>query len=138
MTMKLPPRRGSAEASQPPTGSARQRQLARAARAVDASRALTKGVREQILASLSTASRVPTRVGERAWSASAGLANAILASDFSHNIEGWLTKTFNEGVPSVYDKAADATYAATSIGGGQLHRLFDGSHTIWGMWDKVG
>ena len=65
------------------------------------------------------------------------MAIAILASDFSHNMESWLTKSFNEGVPSIYDKSADAIYNATRIGGPQLHRLFDGSHTIWGMWDKV-
>ena len=45
--------------------------------------------------------------------------------------------TFNEGVPSVYDRAADATYIATHSGGGQLHRLYDGSHTIPGMWEAV-
>ncbi|MDA1129658.1 MAG: hypothetical protein O2913_13335 [Chloroflexi bacterium] len=65
------------------------------------------------------------------------VSNAILASDFSQNMESWLTKTFNEGIPSIYDKSADAVYNATHIGGSQLHRLHDGSHTIWGMWDKV-
>jgi hypothetical protein len=56
------------------------------------------------------------------------LVNAILASDFSRNMESWLGHMFNEGIPS---------YNATHIGGGYLHRLFDGSHTLWGMWDKV-
>ena len=62
------------------------------------------------------------------------LANALLASDFGHSMETWLTTTFNESVPSIYDKAADAVYLATNIGGAQLHRLYDGSHTFWGMW----
>lgn len=135
--MKLPLRKDSDESDPRAVTASKRQQLALAANAVAKSRALTKAVREQMLASLSAASRVPMRAGERTWNGSASLANAILASDFSHNIEGWLTKTFNVGVPSVYDKAADATYAATHIGGGQLHRLFDGSHTVWGMWDKV-
>lgn len=63
--------------------------------------------------------------------------NAILASDFSRNLESWLGAMFNEGIPTIYDAAADAVYNATRIGGGHLHRLFDGSHTLWGMWDKV-
>lgn len=65
------------------------------------------------------------------------LANAILASDFGSNMDSWLGKMFNEGIPSVYDKAVDAVYNQTHIGGGHLHRLFDGSHTPWGMWEKV-
>lgn len=65
------------------------------------------------------------------------MANAILASDFGSSMDSWLGRMFNEGIPSVYDKAVDAVYNQTHIGGGHLHRLFDGSHTPWGMWEKV-
>jgi hypothetical protein len=75
--------------------------------------------------------------GRKILDNSAILTNAVLASDFSHEIEGWLGKTFNEGIPSVYDQAVDAVYNATHIGGGKLHRLFDESHTPWDMWDRV-
>ncbi len=68
---------------------------------------------------------------------SAIMINAVLASDFSQEIESWLGNTFNEGIPSVYDKAVDAVYNASHIGGSKLHRLFDESHTVWDMWDKV-
>lgn len=37
-----------------------------------------------------------------------------------------------KGAPTIYDKAMDANYLATHIGGGNYHRLFDGGHTIWG------
>ena len=36
-----------------------------------------------------------------------------------------------EGSATVYDKAMDAGYLATHVGGGN-HRLFDGGHTIAG------
>ena len=65
------------------------------------------------------------------------VTNAILSSDFSLNMTSWLEDMFNKGVPSIYDKSVDAVYNATNIGGGPLHRLLDGSHTLWGMWGKV-
>ena len=52
---------------------------------------------------------------ERQSAGISAIANAILASDFSQNMESWLTKAFNEGVPSIYDKSADAVYNATNI-----------------------
>lgn len=64
------------------------------------------------------------------------LVNAILASDVSHSLEGWM-KDLAESIPTVYDKAMDEVYNAEHIGGGQLHRLFDGSHTLWGALDKT-
>jgi hypothetical protein len=48
-------------------------------------------------------------------------------------METW-TSRLAEATPTVYDKAMDAVYNATNIGGGHLHRLFDGSHTLWGAW----
>ncbi|MCH8852438.1 MAG: hypothetical protein IID41_07245 [Planctomycetes bacterium] len=76
--------------------------------------------------------------GSKAAASQAGImANAVLASDFGSSMDSWLGKMFNEGIPSVYDKAVDAVYSQTHIGGGHLHRLFDGSHTPWSMWEKV-
>ena len=40
------------------------------------------------------------------------------------------------GPATIYDKAMDAEYIATSIGGG-FHRLFDGGHTIPGAFRAV-
>ena len=52
-------------------------------------------------------------------------------------IQDWLNSQFNTGQPSIYDQAADAVYNTTHIGGGSLHRLFDGGHSITGMWEAA-
>ena len=78
-------------------------------------------------------SKTPQTLGNHA----AIFVNAILASDFARHMDSWLGGMFNEGIPSMYDTAVDAVYNATYEGGGKLHRLFDGSHTLWGMWEKV-
>ena len=116
------------------SGLPREKALAKGLRHSKAVAASTKG---QILQHAASARQVSGRLNGDAVTNSSTLVNAILASDFSDTMESWLSRTFNEGVPSIYDKAADAVYNAGHIGGGQLHRLFDGSHTIWGMWEKV-
>lgn len=105
--------------------------------AIEKSKVLTASAQTSILNNLRAARNLGATAKDQSTMRAGSLANAILASDFSHNMESWLTKTFNEGVPSIYDKSADDIYNATHIGGPQLHRLFDGSHTVWGMWDKV-
>jgi hypothetical protein len=105
--------------------------------AIAASKALTTSAKRSILNNMRAARDLGATAKEESTSSASSVANAILASDFSHNMESWLTKTFNEGVPSIYDKSADAVYNATHIGGPHPHRLYDGSHTVWGMWDKV-
>ena len=57
-------------------------------------------------------------------------AQAILATDFSSEINRWLNQLV-ESTPTVYDKAMDAVYNANHVGGGH-HRLFDGGHSILG------
>ncbi len=63
-------------------------------------------------------------------------SNIFVATEAVKPLEKFLGHTFNEGIPSIYDKAMDAVYNSTHIGGGHLHRLADGSHTLWGAWDK--
>ena len=58
------------------------------------------------------------------------VTQAILASNFSEELDHWLTRAF-EGSASIYDKAMDSEYIQTGIGG-SYHRLFDGGHTLWG------
>ena len=41
-----------------------------------------------------------------------------------------------KGSATIYDKAMDAEYLATHIGGGN-HRMFDGGHTLWGAAKAV-
>jgi len=46
------------------------------------------------------------------------------------------TKSLTEASATAYDKAMDAEYLKTHIGGGE-HRLYDGGHTILGSWGAV-
>ena len=48
---------------------------------------------------------------------------------------GW-SKNLSNGVETIYDKAMDAEYIKTSIGGA-YHRLFDGGHSPVLAWEKV-
>ena len=57
---------------------------------------------------------------------------ALLASNLSNEING-LVQNLVSGNATIYDKAMDARFIATHIGGGQ-HRLFDGGHTIIGAF----
>ena len=65
----------------------------------------------------------------------AAMFAVILSTDISKPLIKWTEKLF-EGTATIYDKAADATY---NLGheGGALHRLFDGSHSVGGLWEAV-
>ena len=49
---------------------------------------------------------------------------------------GWLASTFNHNFDK-YDRAIDAVYNATHIGGSRYHHLLDGQHTIWGAMEAI-
>ncbi len=57
---------------------------------------------------------------------------AMLANSLTTEING-LVQNLVSGSATIYDKAMDAEYIATHIGGGH-HRLFDGGHTIIGAF----
>ena len=59
----------------------------------------------------------------------------LLASALSADLNGMLANMV-AGPATIYDKAMDAVYHATHIGGGN-HRLFDGGHTILGAFRAV-
>ena len=59
----------------------------------------------------------------------------LLASDLSRDLNE-LVHDMVKGSATIYDKAMDAGYLATGIGGGS-HRLFDGGHTIAGAVKAV-
>ena len=105
-------------------------------KAMRSSKTIAAPTKKEILDYVSSACKSTALTSKKTIDYTAVLVNALLASDFSQNMESWLKK-FNEGVPSIYDKAMDAQYAALHEGGGNLHRLFDGSHTLWGAWEKV-
>ena len=59
----------------------------------------------------------------------------LLASTLSTDLNGLLASMVG-GSATIYDKAMDAQYIATHIGGAN-HRLFDGGHTILGAFRAV-
>ncbi len=60
-------------------------------------------------------------------------SNVALATDLAGKIATWTAKTFNKN-SNVYDKAIDALYNKTHIGGSSLHHIVDGQHTLWGAF----
>ena len=64
-----------------------------------------------------------------------GTAQGLLASSLSADLSALLASTVS-GPVTIYDKAMDAEYMRTFIGGGN-HRIFDGGHTIAGAWQAV-
>lgn len=56
----------------------------------------------------------------------------VLANNLSGPVND-VVQNMVKGAPTIYDKAMDANYIQTGIGG-SYHRLFDGSHTLWGAF----
>ena len=61
--------------------------------------------------------------------------NAVLATPVAHQIDSWLGHAF-AGTATGYDKAMDAIYNATHVGG-HWHRLVDGNHDLAGAWQAI-
>ncbi|MDE3269413.1 MAG: hypothetical protein OYH77_03910 [Pseudomonadota bacterium] len=64
-----------------------------------------------------------------------GLSGELFAFLAQDNLLKWLGK-LTESTATIYDKALDAEYLKTHIGGGD-HRLFDGGHDIFNAWTRV-
>ena len=60
----------------------------------------------------------------------------LASPDASRMLNGWL-QDMVKGAPTIYDRAMDATYNATRIGGGD-HRMYDGGHSIVGAFQAAG
>ena len=67
-------------------------------------KALTPLAKGAALNNLGKIRRLETSTRREMLMKVSGLANVILASDVSHNMESWQTKAFDEGVPSIYHK----------------------------------
>ena len=63
------------------------------------------------------------------------LSQGALASALSIDLNSAMA-SLAKGPATIYDKAMDAKYLATSIGGGN-HRLFDGGHTLSGAFQAA-
>ncbi len=60
------------------------------------------------------------------------IAQGLLASNLSNDLDLFLQNEV-KGTATIFDKAMDAEYLATHVGGA-YHRLFDGGHTIAGAF----
>ena len=82
----------------------------------------------EALKSVQEVPKIARRQSEWLLATTQGLLASSLASDLNGVIG-----TLVEGAPTIYDKAMDAQYIATHVGG-SFHRLFDGGHTLFGAF----
>ena len=94
----------------------------------------TETLDEALNAAASTSRNVMDLLGSQASSilnTSQGLLASALSIELNH-----LLQDLVKGPATIYDKAMDAEYLATHIGGGN-HRMFDGGHTLLGAFRAV-
>lgn len=77
-----------------------------------------------------------SQMGQAGLDEASRWGNAVLATDFALQIDRHMRDVFGAGKATIYDKAMDANYIATHVGGGD-HRLFDGGHDLLGAWQAV-
>lgn len=63
------------------------------------------------------------------------LSGSLFAFLAQENLLKW-SESLTKSSSTIYDKALDAEYLKTHIGGGD-HRLFDGGHDIFNAWTRV-
>jgi hypothetical protein len=64
------------------------------------------------------------------------VADSFLSGAGEHGVASWLATTFNHNFDA-YDRAVDAAYNGTHVGGSAYHHLIDGSHSLWGALKAV-
>ena len=100
------------------------------------SKALSSAAKRNLIAQLGPALEALSGKGASAQAQTFATVQGLLAhAELSRTINSWLQGMVS-GAPTIYDRAMDATYNATHIGGG-LHRMFDGGHTIPGAFEAV-
>ena len=74
-------------------------------------------------------------ISRKAATSASAQAGTLLAFLSTKELLKW-SESVSEGAASIYDKALDAEYLRTHIGGGD-HRLFDGGHDLVSAWGRV-
>ena len=87
------------------------------------------------LSAASEGGRLAMEFGRKSAADLLSVSQGVLASGLAVDLNGMLAK-ISAGPATIYDKAMDAEYLATSIGGGN-HRMFDGGHTLAGAFEAV-
>ena len=109
-----------------------------AATAMSGGQYAARGIVDASSRGLSAASEGGRRAVEFGRKSAADLlsvSQGVLASGLAVDLNAMLAKV-SAGPATIYDKAMDAEYLATSIGGGN-HRMFDGGHTLAGAFEAV-
>lgn len=73
--------------------------------------------------------------GWRGIEAGVGL-NAALASPFGDELARWAAEVFNHN-STAYDRAIDAAFNSSHVGGSALHHLVDGHHSLAGAFEAA-
>ena len=104
--------------------------------AVESSRALSADAKRKVTTRVSPALGELFDKGKDYQGQILSVLQGLLASsEGSALVNAWLQEMVS-GRPTIYDKAMDAAYNATHIGGGD-HRLFDGGHSLAGTFQAV-
>ena len=101
--------------------------------AIESSKTLSGSAKRRLIAQLGSELDDISKDGLIGKTQAFAIVQGLLASDqISRAINGWLQDLVS-GSATIYDKAMDARFIETGIGGG-YHRLFDGGHTLWGAF----
>lgn len=113
-----------------------------ARKVTDSAASGSRGAMESVAEGSRIAMDSATAVSRAAWKSASvsatgllSVTQGVLASRISADLDSMLAG-LAKGSATIYDKAMDAGYLATSLGGGN-HRLFDGGHTIAGAFKAV-
>lgn len=120
-------RSAAARAGQTGASAASQAAAAASSTAASAGRATASAASTAAGATKDVAAKAATTARESTAAALAFLGQPELLA--------W-SRQVTESTATIYDKALDANYLATHIGGGN-HRLFDGGHDLVGAWQAV-
>ncbi len=100
------------------------------------SKALSASTKQKLTSQLGPALESLSGKGASAQAQTFATVQGLLANaELSRSVNAWL-QSMVSGAPTIYDRAMDATYNDTHIGG-YLHRMFDGGHTIPGAFEAV-
>lgn len=104
--------------------------------ALNSTRTLSAGARQRMIEKMTPALSAPFSKGMASQAQILSVIQGLLASPgASSMLNGWL-QDMVKGAPTIYDRAMDANFISTGIGGGD-HRLYDGGHSIVGAFQAA-
>ena len=104
--------------------------------AIESSTTLSGSAKRNLIAQLGPTLHRLSENGAGAQTQAFAMIQAVLAHPRFPGTSTHGCKSIVEGSATIYDKAMDARFIETGMGGG-YHRLFDGGHTLWGAFQAV-